>query len=334
MEIYKTNSLDWHPSDSGYTVNGLFIPASMMPSVLSYSGLPETLHRIDSKYKTHTSLDVLQKIEATPEFLVDNNEIVSVIDPKSCYCFNDDYYELISKFETILGIKGSTISRKSSQLRTEFTLSDSENNFFNDIFDKKIIIDRLPQGGVLFTIGLLRLVCTNGMMVPDSQYKSLVRSLPNDYQPIVFTDLANHFDVNSYFTSLFTKNGVPLMASVADYLGMMDNLSKLTDSDTASYFFPLEPIERHYSAQGIDIEHLSRSSLSKLPSGVTYYNAFNILTNGIKLVNDISIKDELEVSKWIVPSKLSSMKLTDISYQGVPKFDEVLLHSLMGDIKS
>lgn len=335
MEIITTDVHTWKREDRGFqTAEGLKVSAVNLKKICEYNKIPATLVQVDSKYGTNTVLDVFKSADVKPQFAVEDNEIVSVLDPKSKFCDDTSFSQLTEIVSQVTECDFKEVNA-GLQKKAVFQMKDLDtDNFLTDVFKKSASITRLPQGGVYFSTGLLRLACTNGCVVEDSQYKVLNRQSKIDEVMVKnFIDSVSNFNINAYFNSLFFKNGEPVMASVADFMGMSDLLKSLTDEDIASVYYPHAPIEEFYANQGIQLDKLSRTMLGRLPSGMSYYNAFNILTNGAKAAESLSLEDEIRIASWSKPSKLNSIKSTDIQFKGMPHFDDEFTHRLMGDIK-
>lgn len=330
MEVITTKTKDWKKvGDNIYeTPEGPKFDASALKRVCEYYGVPGTLLNVDKKFGTETFAEVARVHAPTVKFLV-KEDSVQVLDPRSNLMSDEDYEKAIDVASEISGIAPN---RKNSEKAVfELPAIDSD-SFMGDVFKRSFSIERLPQGGVNLATNLLRLVCTNGMTIPDSQYRSLIRSANID-KPMLgaFWDAVGNFSVDSYFESLFSQGGEAVKASVADYFGMHDTLLRITDEDLANLLFPKEPISDFYAAQGIELSKIARGSLNRLPSGIDYYQCLNILTNGAKSAEK-TLENELKVADWCRPSRLSAMKSTDLSFKGMPHFDSSVIKSRMGDV--
>ena len=80
------------------------------------------------------------------------------------------------------------------------------------------------------------------------------------------------------------------------------------------------------------MDKIARPVQAKLPAGVTYFDTFNILTNGIKRAEEITLKEEIEVGRWARPSYLKQLREADIAFHGRPKFSEAVIQRLKGDV--
>lgn len=189
----------------------------------------------------------------------------------------------------------------------------------------------MAQGGVYCTAALLRLACTNGMLVADSQYRDLFRKEINEEKMLENFQAVMNLNTTEYFQKMFSKDGKWFEASVADYMGMRQTLINICGKEIADSYFPTAPIFEHYSSQNIQVDKIARPVQAKLPAGVTYFDTFNILTNGIKRAEGISLKEEIEVGRWARPSYLKQLREADIAFHGRPKFPEAVIQRLKGD---
>lgn len=333
--IHVSNTHEWKRADGGYqTPEGLLMTDKELKDVCGFYKIPATLINVDNTFKTQTLLDVV-RVAAPKVQIIEQDGMIQVLDPKSNFVSDEEFNLIIEQAQEKTGLeftvddKRKGIARRIS-FKTKPTDTDS---FVGDVFEKSIAIERLPQGGINLSTALLRLVCTNGMILPDAQYKSLIRSGLVDAPVLTaFSDAVKNFNVDEYFKNLFFKNGEALHASVSDYLGMKQTLKGITDGDDlAEILFPMDGIKQFYEAQGISLDGLSRATLNKLPSGLRYYEAFNILTHGAKSA-DKTLENEIRVASWCRPSYLSQIKNSDVVFKGMPHFDSLAIKERMGDI--
>lgn len=327
-----TKTKDWKKAgDAIYeTPEGVRFTDGPLKKVCEYYGIPSTLLNVDKKFGTDTLGQVAVVHAPTIKYVLTEEGDVQVLDPRSVLMEEKEFTEALSIASELSGIEPKLATPNYAKF--ELPALDSD-DFMGDIFKRSFSIERLPQGGVSLATNLLRLICTNGMTIPDSQYKSLIRSAKLDKTVVgAFWDAVNNFDVDGYFKALFFRDGVPVIASVADYFGMHDTLSRLTeDPDFADLLFPKDPIKDFYSDQNIDLSKMARTSLNRLPSGIAYYQCFNILTNGAKQA-ERNLENELKVADWCRPSRLNQIKASDLVFKGMPHFGMETIKSRMGDI--
>lgn len=331
--LHTSNTREWQRADGGYlTPEGLLMTDKELKDVCTFYKIPATLINVDNTFKTNTLLDVV-RVAAPKIQIIDQDGVLQVLDPKSKFVSDEEFDQIIELAQDKTGLEFSTTSLGlSKRVAFKSKMSDSD-SFIGDLFEKSFTIERLPHGGINFATALLRLVCTNGMVIPDSQYKSLIRSGLVDAPVLTaFSDAVQNFNVDEYFKNLFFKNGEALHASVADYLGMKSTLKSITDNDDiVDLLFPMEGITQFYASQDIDLSGLSRSTLNKLPSGLKYYECFNILTHGAKSAEK-TLDNEIKVASWCRPSYLSQIKNSDVVFRGMPHFDAMQIKERMGDV--
>lgn len=328
MEIV-TKTKDWKKAgDLCYeTPEGFLLEKKQLSDVCKFYGIPGTLLNVDKKFGTDTFAEVT-KVHAPIVKVMVADENVQVLDPKSALVPDEKFEEIISIASAVSGLEPKVRKNKAV-----FELPALDNDaFLGDLYSRSLSIERLPQGGVNMATALLRLICTNGMVVPDSQYKSLIRSGNVDKMILsAFWDAVDNFNVDQYFRQLFIHGGQPISASVADYFGMHDTLARITeDVDIANLLFPKDPIIEFYGNQKISLDRMSRSTLNRLPSGIEYYQCFCILTHGAKQAEK-TLENEIQVSNWCRPSLLAQIKASDLSFKGIPHFEQSNIRSRMGD---
>ena len=333
-KIIITDVKNWNQTGASIvTGEGLVLGTAQQKDVAKFFKVPATLLSVDANHGTSTFTTVLRTIPETKKvkLLVDaSDEVVSVIDPKSTFITDEQYEETIDKIAR-MGFEAKEESRGPVR-KTRFDIVDSHDSFLGDAFKRRLMVERCLNGGMFMSLDLLRLACTNGMLVPDNQFKHLARNKAFDdgiLQTFV-TDLAS-LSLDDYLTQLWQKDGQFVQASVSDFLGMKRTLATITDKEVADQYFPEDPIDAHYSAQNIDLTRINDRLRSRMPSGLSYYDCFNILTHGVKQATDYTLEDEIKVANWAKPSRLLQLKQSDISFHGVPLFDERVIQVLKGD---
>lgn len=310
-----------------FTFDGLSLSKTQVKNLGKFYGIPEALHNVDKKFGTSTFNEVLCAATPTIEVLVENNQ-VQVLDPKSRFMDDTEFLSLIdsSGFQPEIKSEGF---QKTATVKLDAKDSDS---FLKDAFSRRWHITRRAEGGVSFSTEIVRLACTNGLTIPDKQFSGFIRNAKVDTAYISgFNDSAEAFDVDAYLKGMFTVNGEPVSCSVSDMLEMHKCLSDLTQDDVADMLFPIPTIEAFYANQNIDISKLSRKFLEKLPSGLTYYECLNILTNGAKSMVEPTIDNQIKVARFCTPKRMSALKDVDLVFQGAPRFNKEQIHSWMGD---
>ena len=340
----------WKKTDDGtafMTGEGYRLEDNVLNRICQYNRVPTKLIEVDRKHGTNLTQEVLGLVMGSkvPTITVDdqNGQVYSTIDPRREWVPDEIFLDmdlnnmlLSSGIEAECEDKASRANRKKT-----FTFisnnDDPQYQFMGDTFKKQLIVERLEEGGLLVTFGTLRLICTNGAVANDKAFRKTFKSIE-----IGGSDVRNwvqllgqkilELPLSGYFHELWTDNqGEMLKASVQDYMGMKNTLKKITDGDVADLLFPMAPIEQHYEAQGIDVHKLDWAQRSSIPSGVTYYDSFNFLTNGVKAKEDLELSEKIDVAKWTVPSKLKKVKNNTIAYKGMPYFSPEQIHRLAGD---
>lgn len=330
--MQKTSTLEWKfAKDGGFiTETGAILGERHMKDVCNYYGIPATLIAVDRKYGTHTLLDVLQ----SKKLVVGYNEVEGVVDiqdPRSVYVENKEFEEILGQFADLVK-SDPKVTSNGLTMSAVWELPESTEEVFGDVFSRQLKVERLRQGGVACATALTRLACTNGMVVAEKGHNRVFRkgAIPKGVaNEAVATTLS--LSLNDLFKSLFYVKGQPVEASVYDVKEMKRCLTDITDSEVAASYFPMEEIGNVYQAQGIDIDKTPADLLKRLDSGFTYYEAFNILTNGAKMAEQ-SLQNHVTVAKFYRPSKMKLMKELQQTVERVPVFTENVKKRLMGDL--
>lgn len=333
MHKIESDISKWTVESNGdfKTAEGFILSEKQRKDLCKFNSVPESVINIDKKFSTRTTLDVLRAAQAAPAFIVEDGKILSVLDNRSKFVSDQEFDSMLEGVN--LKYFDFDVVTNGASKKYVYTLSETESDaVFGDVYKRRVVIERLPQGGVSFNGSLLRLACTNGMLIPDAQFRKAFRNNVSADNINVLTDYMLSLSVEDYLKNLFTKDGEPLEASVADYFGMRTTLKKFIEEDDAEVFYPEEPIVNFYQSQGTDVKSLSRTAQSNMRSGVSYYDCFNILTNAIKLAEKLTLDEEIEVARWVKPSKILEIKNIK-TYTGAPSFDKGLLKALRGDTK-
>lgn len=323
--VIKTKDLD-----ANFQVDGLSVEGQVK-NIENFYGIPATLHSVDKKFNTRTFRDVLEAAAPTLELLVENDK-VQVLDPRSSFMKDEEFDQLITIAEQVSGISADR-SNGTFQRQAVIKLKDSDSDsFLGDVFARSWTVVRRAEGGLSFSTDITRLACTNGMVIPDKQFSGFIRSAKVEQAYLTgFHDTAVGFSVEQYMKSLFMHNGNPIQCSLADLQEMHQCLSNLTQDDLADMLFPVAQVQEFYAAQNIDITKLARKYLDKLPTGLSYYQALNILTNGAKAMVEKTIDNQIKVARFCQPKRMQDMKDVDLHWEGLPVFSEVQIHTMMGD---
>jgi hypothetical protein len=329
MEHLKINVKDL---GADYTIDGLSLQ-KQIPTIGKIYGIPSTLHNVDEKFKTNTFRDVLMAAsEGTLHCIVEDNKI-QVLDPKSTFMEDEQFDELISLTERITGAE-IVQTKHGFQRSATVKLKDKDtDHYLGDVFSRNWKVTRRAEGGLNFNTGIVRLACTNGMAVSDAQFSAFLRNSTKVDQAYLlgFHDNAEGFSIESYLQSLFAPGGVELPCSIAEMMEMHKCLKDLTNDDLANMLYPIEAVKDFYTAQDIDISKLARKYLEKLPTGLTYYQALQILTHGAKQMADKTIDNEIKVARFCAPPRMKAKQTVDLQFQGAPIYSQSQLQFWMGD---
>lgn len=335
-ELVKMSPRNWKVQD-GHLVgeDNLEITQSLKSDLCKLYSVPATLLNVDKKFGTNTFLDVFKHNDSASDLqaLVSDNKILSFIDPKSKFIDDSAFESMLSQLSSV---GENTITKDLDDGATKIGTIElpivNSDSCFKDVFKRRISLERKKTGGTFLSMDLLRLACTNGMLVADKQFYMLSRQVPFSSEQLAsFSSDIYALDLQQYLERLWTKDGEPVQASVADFFDMKHCLQNATDAEVADMYFPTEPIIGCYESQGIDVSAINNSLRTKLPAGISYYQCFNILTNGIKQAGDISLSDRIALAKFSSPKKISQLKNSDIHYDYAPKFDSKVIETLMGD---
>ena len=341
----------WKRTDDGQafmTGEGYRMEDNVLKRICQYNRVPTALIDVDHKHGTNLTQEVLGLVmgNKVPTVTIDdqNGQVYSTIDPRREWVPDEIFIDMdLDRMLLDTGIEADCEDKTHGATRKKtYTFisreDDPQYQFMGDTFKKQLIIERLDEGGLLITFGTLRLICTNGAVTNERAFRKTFKTVElgaTDVQNWV--QLLGHkvleLPLSGYLHELWTDNhGELLKASVQDYMGMKNTLKKITDGDVADLLFPMTPIEQHYEAQGIDVHKLDWAQRSSIPSGVTYYDSFNFLTNGIKAQGDnLELGEKIEVAGWTKPSRLAKLKNDMLSYKGAPYFSPEQIHRLAGD---
>ena len=351
LKVIESPISNWTRTEDNklMTNSGYQIGEDVLSRMCKWNRVPTALIDVDQKHKTGLTEQVLGLTFGTkiPELVVDDqtNKVISYVAPK--YQWVPDEVFIDMDFNKWLLDSGHEVQEEekvhgAARQKTYTFLSkdnDPNYNFMGDVFKKQLIIERAEEGGINITFGLLRLVCTNGMVVNEKMFRKQFKqvTLGNEalrtFIPQFAQQLAD-MSLSQYLHDLWTdRNGNMIKASVQDYLGMKNTLKAITDEDNADLMFPVEPIKSHYMSQGIDIDRLTFSQRDTIPAGVSYYDSINFLTHGVKAKEggELTLEEKLKVSNWSRPSRVNKLKNSAISYKGQPYFSPEQIHRQAGD---
>lgn len=329
MDRLTIKTKDLTPS---FEVDGLSL-TSQFPNIEKFYGIPAALHNVDSKFRTTTYLDVVKAATSELHFLVEGKE-VQLLDPKSTYLTDEKFDQAVEVMTSALKIE-PIISKRGFQSEAKVVIpATDKDNFLKDAFKRMWHFIRKPEGGVALSTSIERLACTNGMTIPDSEYNQVSRKKMFDVD--AFTKMhatAALLNIDDYLKEKFTQNGEPIPCSVADMMDMASTLTKITDDeDYTNEIFPIQGVQDFYAAQAIDTTKLARKWLDKLPTGLSYYQALQILTNGAKRMLEPTLENQLKVSKFCAPKRIQNMKDTGVYWEGTPKWSNNDISHWMGDV--
>lgn len=334
MEIRTFTPKDFEQKGVNFVNSEFTIPSTLLMTLLASYKVPATTVALDKKYGLTTMHDILSKQVVEFDVVVsDEGKPLSILDHRNKFVVDTEYEELVTGISDKLGIQGDTkVSGATTETKFTLDVADSD-NFLGDVFKRQLHITRLPQGGLAINTGTLRLACTNGMMVTEKGHSLLSRAgVPDEAAILNMISTILAFNLMTYMNKLWYRDGELVECSVADFYGMRNTLASITDRDTANYFYDDEPIKAHYLNQNVDLTKIPARLKSRMVSGITYYDAFNILTNAAKQAPELTLEDKIGISKWASPTRLLQLKNSDPQFSGRPHFNESLIQRLKGDI--
>lgn len=350
LKVIEAPVQNWTQNEAGKRVTGggYELNDNVLKRMCQWNKVPTDLLNVDAKHHTDITKQVLGLTfgDKAPSLVVDGetNKVLSYVNPKSQWIPDEVFIDmdlnrmlLDSGHEFEEEDKAYGAGRKKT---FTFLSKDDDPNytFMGDVFKKQLIVERLDEGGLLVTFGILRLVCTNGSTANEKMFRKIFHQIRlgddalRTYIPQFAAQIAD-LSLSHHLHDLWTdRQGNMLKASVQDYMGMRNTLKAITDEENAELLFPMDPIYNHYDAQGIDIKKLTYSQRDMIPSGVNYYDSFNFLTHGIKAKDgELDLGEKIKVAAWSRPSRLNKIKNSSIDYKGEPFFSEAQIHFQSGD---
>lgn len=299
-------------------------------NICKFYGIPAALLNVDKRFKTHTFNDVLRSATLELQVLRDGDK-VQVLDPKSSFVDDEQFDEI----QTMLSGRYESIEKADHGFESRLTIvlpKDYQESFMGDVFEKQLVVSRRPEGGLSYGLQVERLICTNGSMVSDKAvFQTIRKPAGNEGVMSELFGAIENVSVNEYLQGLFMNQGEFVPCSVADMSEMSAAVVRLTGEDLSPY--PLDKIAEVYANQDIDINKLSRQNLAKLPSGFSYYEAFNVMTHAVKAAED-TLENKIEVAKFYKHSRMKALSSTGVVFQHAPTFSTEFKHELMGDVMS
>jgi hypothetical protein len=140
------------------------------------------------------------------------------------------------------------------------------------------------------------------------------------------------FDYTQFLNQLFYFGEKKVQASVGNYFSMRNTLRTIVGAEVADEYFPSEIIENFYRNQGVDVTKTSITALNRIPAGISYFDAFNILTNAASHEADhLSVENQTKVGSFLSRKRIIENQFDLLSSKGAPQFSEKLLKTLKGD---
>lgn len=296
-----------------------------------FAGMPTALYNTDKKFGTHTYRDVLSVAFEEVQVLEDEGKY-QILDPNSDFIPDDQFEVLVDQLQEFSG-RECEVRKNGFELIASIKFDTNENDMFdNDVYRRMLTLTRKRQGGLAISTELLRVICTNMSMVADNQFKlDLKRNLPDQAMFLAFINGAANFSVEEFLNNLFKYKGEDLICTYSDMVEMHSVLTDLVDEPTANTLYPMALVENFYNQQGINVQKLPRKSLDKLPTGLTYYQAYNILTNGAKLMREENLSNKIKIAGFTNRSKLRNKQAVELKYNSIPEFTNSQIALWMGD---
>jgi len=271
----------------------------------------------------------------------ESDKPVSFVHPARQFITDDQFYnQIVNSFHGVTD-KTSTYYNHQGNLCHRFTISDHltlPSPLNSELFSAEGIIERRSTGGMTFSAGLLRLACTNGSTVNEKGFHwdnlNSLSEIQDALASVSFPSLTNVI-----ISRITDKTGSLINASVHDVLHL-SNICRNYHDESASLYdpnqhFPIDHIREHYINQPEEIDVLSASTktLKALPSGLTYWDAYNCATSFARTCPE---RQKVEVS---ATNSLMSKKKdlgpgeSGYHYNGTaPAINPAILQRLRGEI--
>lgn len=288
-------------------------------SLCRYNRLPKVLFSLQERISTDFLNPILRNLPEVKAVISENdNTVLDIVHPNKEFISDERLYEL----DTILKDINSTSN--------DFV-------FNSDIFSYKSAIKRPLSGGLILEQQLLRLVCSNGLVVPASDFRVKFSTDPSDSDfKSSYNRLKGSTSFQSYFHNVFGDDLNPRIATLFD-LNKFISSSPLVEN--INDYYPFESISQHYQLQGLSIDKLPQVSLRNLSSGLTYYQCFNILTN---LYSNIvpattpeqQLKNDITISNFLSPASVRDFEFSRIAHTlcTSPVIESKFVEHAMGDV--
>lgn len=301
----------------GSFLDGVLIEPDTINAICAKTKIPKALINVDEREGTDF-FNTLLNTRTGYSTVVEDNKVVGFVKDDSTFLSKEDV-----KFsaDLIAHKFGSEVLQRRNFLYVP--ISDST-NILGDLYRKEIILSRNVTGGLNVGLNILRLLCTNGSEVVERSVRKHLATGINQAQLDPLYDTFSSYSIkNLIMSAMLDSSGKMIEASVADVLKFSDMLTPY--SDVTGVHAIADDVVSQYLANGVDTKKYSRRELENLPSGISYYKAYNILTADARSC-DLSEQDRVTIGSYLHPKN----QLVASSFKA-PVFDDERISVLMGD---
>jgi len=301
MKSFKTKTIDKASIQANYDTLQLTHPEA--GQLINFNGLDRDLvedfttalgHPKMTRYLDHFGFNLLDymvqssHVDSLSVVFDESDQPVSFVHPSRQFISDDQFYnQIVNSFHGQNPDKTKTYYNRQGNLCHRFTIADSLNlpaPLASELFSAEGVIERMSTGGMTFSAGLLRLACTNGSTVNEKGFHwdnlNSLSEIQDALAHVSFPSLTNVI-----ISRITDKTGSLINASVNDVLRLSNSCRRHHDESASLYdpnqHFPIDHIREHYINQPEEIDILSASTntLRALPSGLTYWDAYNCATS-------------------------------------------------------
>lgn len=332
LEVITSNPANWKRVLNGYELeSGVVLNDALVGEALPYYKVPASTMAIDRMFEMTIVKDCLSKVTNQVQVVFSEGEVVTVKNPKAAIVQEDVFKAGVERAGAKVGMK-PFFREAGFAFSAEFDFPEAKtDNMLGDLYRRRMRITRNPEGGVTTSSEFVRLVCSNGCVVSDRSYRHESYDGVNEERIEGIFALMSGLSLDAFLTDKFTRGGEFFPASVANFFDMKKLLAKVTTKEHADECYPEAPIREHYLKGGVEIDKINRNLLHALPSGLSYYDCFNILTHGIKFAEQLTLNDKVAVGNFVSASKIDQIKKTTLHVSGEPVYPKGLVARLKGD---
>jgi len=301
-----------------------------------------------TKYLDHFGFNLIDylvqssHVDSLSVVLDESDQPVSFVRPSRQFITDDQFYnQIVNSFHGAHPDKTRTYYDRKGNLCHRFTVADNlpiPAPLNAELFSAEGVIERLSTGGMTFSAGMLRLACTNGSTVNEKGFHwdnlNSLSEIQDALASISFPSLTNVI-----ISRITDKTGSLINASVNEVLKLSKSCQRFHDESASLYdpnqHFPIDHIREHYINQPEEIDILSASgnTLKALPSGLTYWDAYNCATSFARTCANRQ-KLEIEATNGLMgKNKDLGPGKEGYHYTGTaPAINQTILQRLRGEI--